>query len=366
MPDNNAVQNGKPDQSNAAATVADSVPPQWAGWFGVALTFLALIGFFAVAGTLPNNSLGFGALAGVAIISVSLTALIILSRAMGIADPSAALGLPSGSIRALLAIGLAVVFVAVASWTLGGLFDPTGRQVAQLTLASGEVGALQQRYPATDYMIVETQRPATGNAGSLSDVKVYLKRGVDQNLIDLAKQILTISATVLVTIIGFYFGSNSAADAARSVSDALKNAGAGANGASTTPTVTDPQQAANTIISIAAGIKAKLQAYGDDPMALLRRAIAGSTDSELTSALGVAQDQLTVLNAKANAIATDADRAKEAMAAAPSSDPAVVNSLKDRLGRLLADATAANHDFEQALAKFQEARTTILRKTAKG
>jgi hypothetical protein len=365
MPDN-GVQNGKPDQLNAAAAVADSVPARWAGWFGVALTFLALIGFFAIAGTLPNNSLGFGALAGVAILSVSLTALIILARAMGIADPSAALGLPSGSIRALLAIGLAVVFVAVASWTLGGLFDPTGRQVAQLTLPSSEVGALQQRYPVNDHMIFETQRQATGNAAPVSDVKVYLKRGVDQNLVDMAKQIVTISATVLVTIIGFYFGSNSASDAARSVSDALKKADADGDGAPDIPTITNPQEAANTIVSLASGTKAKLQTYGDDPMALLRKAIAGSTDPELTSALATAQDQLAVLSAKANAVATDADRAKEAMAAAASSDPVVVNQLKDRLGRLMADATAANHDFEQAFAKFQEVRNTILRKTAKG
>lgn len=360
------VQKGRPDQYSSAAAVGDSVPARWAGWFGVALTFLALIGFFAIAGALPNNSLGFGALAGVAIISVSLTALIILARAMGIADPSAALGLPPGSIRALLALGLAIVFVAVASWTLGGLFDPTGRQVAQLTLPSNEVGTLQQRYPATDYMTFETQRPATGDAGSLSEVKVYLKRGIDQNLVDLAKQILTVSATVLVTIIGFYFGSNSASDAARSVSDALKKAGTDGDGASGTPTIVNPQEAANTITSIASGTKAKLQAYGDDPMALLRKAIAGSTDPELTSALATAQDQLTVLNAKANATATDAARAKEAVAAAASSDPAVVNQLKNRLGRLMADATVANDDFEQAFAKFQEARNTILRKTAKG
>ena len=38
---------------------------------------------------------------------------------------------------------------------------------------------------------------------------------------DLAKQILTVSATVLVTIIGFYFGSNSAAEATRRVAEAL-------------------------------------------------------------------------------------------------------------------------------------------------
>jgi hypothetical protein len=361
-----AMADTRVQKSESAQAVAETaVPARWAGWFGVALTFLALIGFFAIASAIPNNSLGFAALAGVAIISVSITALIILARAMGIVNPSAALGLPSGSIRALLALGLAIVFVAVASWTLGGLFDQVGRQVAQLTLPSSDVGDLQQRYPANDYFIFETQRKAEGNAAPLSDVKVYMKHAVDQNLVDMAKQILTVSATVLVTIIGFYFGSNSASDAARTVTEALRT---GPDGAAETLTITDPQQAANTIGSIASAAKAKLQSYGDDPMALLRSAVAGSTDPELLSALATAQDQLTLLTAKGNAAATDADRAKEAAAAAAaaSSDSVALNQARDRLGRLMADATAANHDFEQALAKFRDARNTILRKTAKG
>jgi hypothetical protein len=107
---------------------------------------------------------------------------------------------------------------------------------------------------------------------------------------------------------------------------------------------------------------------GDDPIALLRRAITGAaSDAELTTALTTAQDQLAILSAKASAAATDADRAKEAAASvASSTDAAVVKQARDRLGQLMADASQANHDFEQALVKFQEARNTILRKTAKG
>jgi hypothetical protein len=362
------MSNGKAAQAQAdgGSTATDRVPAKWAGWFGVSLTFLALIGFVVIARALPSDSLGFGALAGVAILSVSLTSLIIIARAIGILDSSAALGLPSGSIRALLALGLAVVFVAVASWTLGGLFDPTGKLVAQVTRPSTELANLQQRYPASDFFIFETQQKAEGSSAPSSEFKVYMKRGVDQNLVDMAKQILTVSATVLVTIIGFYFGSNSAADAARAVSAALKDSGD--DGTTVAPAITDPQQAASTIASIAAATKAKLQSYGDDPMALLKRAVAGSTDSELMSALKTAQDQLAILSAKASAVSTDSDRAKEAAAAAAaaSTDSVAVKQAKDRLGQLMVDATAANHDFGQAWAKFQDARNTILRKTAKG
>jgi hypothetical protein len=347
-------------------TLMDSVSAQWAGWFGVALTFLALIGFLVIAGVLSNNSLGFAALAGVAIISVSLTALIILSRAVGITDTSAALGLPAGSIRALLALGLAIVFVAVASWTLGGLFDPVGRQVAEVTLPSSEFDALKSRYGEDQYLIVQTQHPASNNAAPVSDFKVYLKRAVDQNLVDFAKQILTIIATVLVTIIGFYFGSNSTADAARSVANAMRSADAVAGVDQSSAAPVNPEQSANAIASIASSTIAKLQALGEDPTDLLRRAIADATDPELRTALSTAQDQLTILTAKANAAATDAGRAKEATAAAAGSDAAAAQGGKDRLAQLMADAMAANQDFEEALARFKAARDTILRKTAKG
>ena len=86
----------------AAATVpTDSISAWWAGFFGATLTVLALLAFLFIAGFGQTNSLGFAALAGVGILSVSLIALIVLSRALGISTQSAALGLPPGSIRAM-------------------------------------------------------------------------------------------------------------------------------------------------------------------------------------------------------------------------------------------------------------------------
>ena len=105
--------------------------------------------------------------------------------------------------------------------------DPLGPLLTQVTVPADAKEAYLQRYPASDYIVGETQagsaQPsgAGANSPSMVTLKIYLKRKLDSTVSDLAKQILTISATVLVTIIGFYFGSNSAADAARSVKDAL-------------------------------------------------------------------------------------------------------------------------------------------------
>jgi hypothetical protein len=371
----------------AAVSATDSISPSSAGIYGAALTVVALIGlvaFFSVAGSGATDSLGFAALAGVGILSVSLIALIVLSRALGLSTPSAALGLPPGSIRALLALGLAIVFVAVASWTLGGLFDPVGPLVTQVTVPEKTKDAYIQRYPASDYIIGETQvGAAPGNAAGsdgsgLVTLKIYLKRRIDSTVFDLAKQILTISATVLVTIIGFYFGSNSAADAARTVKDTLAAAqsntdptddGSGSNGDQGPPLApADFQGTAATIASIAAATKSKVQALGDDPLKLLRDAIAGGgADAQLTSAIGSAQDAVSALTAQANAAATDAQRAKDAVASLPSGATAGQNAdLGNRLRQLLADANQANQTFEQKLQQFKNAQMSILKKTAKG
>jgi len=120
MPDHQTNADSQSEQGEQGVKTTDSVTALWAGWFGVLLIFAALATFLFLARSMSTNSLGFSALAGVAVLSVSITALIILSRAVGISDASAALGLPPGSIRALLALGLAIVFVAVASWTLAG------------------------------------------------------------------------------------------------------------------------------------------------------------------------------------------------------------------------------------------------------
>ena len=92
-----------------------AISPGAAGWFGAGLVGLALVGFVVVTMTTKVSSLGSAALAGTAILAIGLVALIVLSRAVGVVEPTAALGLPPGSIRALLALGLAIVLVSAAS-----------------------------------------------------------------------------------------------------------------------------------------------------------------------------------------------------------------------------------------------------------
>jgi hypothetical protein len=379
----------KASPADAPARGLDAITAVWAGRFGAGLTVAALAAFLLVMVLSPTDSLGFAALAGTAILSVGLIALIILSRAVGITEPNAALGLPHGSIRALLALGLAIVFVAVASWTLGGLFDPLGPLVTQVTVPSKDVANYRTWYPNSDYIFSETQlagpaksqgaQPAAGapdatrpsaDADAMVSLKIYLKRRAqDPNVFDLAKQILTISATVLVTVVGFYFGSNSAAEATRALKDTMGRPGTETAGAPDLPIKPDDlRKTTNAIASIAAATQSKLQGLGNDPIAPLVAAVKGAdVKGELATKLAAAQAALNALKKQASACASDAERANVAAASVhPDATPAQLKEISDRLQQLLNDATQANHGFEQKWTEFSDARNFILQKTAQG
>jgi hypothetical protein len=391
----------KPDQARSS----DGISGVMAGWFGVALTILALVALVVISGYSNKDSLGYAALTGTGILSIGLIALIVLSRAVGVIEPAAALGLPRGSIRALLALGLAIVFVSVASWTLGGLFDPVGSLVTEATVANDtERKAYWDRYPASDYIVRETKKLDSGAANKSTaptdaaktaptdavkkdattdaakndasfpkELKIYLKRpGAEQALLDLAKQILTISATVLVTIVGFYFGSSTSADAARTVGSIMSGSATGALGPGATKTVpTSSDELAklsSAIAAVAAGCSSRLQGLGADPIGLLRQAVSGAyADAELTRKLQAAQQLYADLKAKSAACEVDIARAKETMNGLPSgaSQPQIQQA-NERLKQLKADAEQANQEFEQKLTQFADARQYILQKTAKG
>jgi hypothetical protein len=350
-----------------------AISPGAAGWFGAGLVALALICFLIVNMSTQLNSLGSAALSGTAILAIGLVALIVLSRAVGIVEPSAALGLPHGSIRALLALGLAIVFVSVASWTLGGLFDPMGRLISEVRLPKTEVAAYRVRYPASEYITGETDVPPAssappGTAPTDVVVKVYLKRSVqDAGLLDLAKQILTISATVLVTVVGFYFGSNSSSEAARTLKSALAELQGGTAGPVTPE---DLIKIANEIAGVGTDVGKKMAALGSDPMAPLAAAVAGaSADAKdrMSSSLVAAQQLFDSLKAAQSDVIVKADRAKEVSAAVkPDSLSTDLLQSRDQLVALRTGVTETSRKFDQSLAAFTSARDAILQGTAKG
>lgn len=130
-----------------------------------------------------------GVLAALALVSIALTNL-------GVYDQKQALGLPAGSIRAIIAVGLIVFFVIFAIYYFQ-IINPT-RVITGLTPA--QVGNL-----TADQII------ATYHDGP-ETYAVVLQGVPSQASTDIAKQILTTLSTLVVAVSAFYFGTKSGAE----------------------------------------------------------------------------------------------------------------------------------------------------------
>jgi hypothetical protein len=356
----------KPVTPAAASMPAgqDSIAASSAGWLGAGLVVIGLVAFIvtiAITSSATATSLGFAAISGIALLSVTLVGIIVLTRAVGMADATQALALPQGSVRALLAFILAIVFVAVASWTLGGLFDPTGPLVAKDVAAPADVDEFLKPYQSDQYIIFKSAGP---DKDSKSTAAVYLRREAPQKeVVDLAKQIVTISATVLVTIVGFYFGSKSSSDAVKSANDGLvamrKAMSDASDDADPTEAASadDIAKAASAAGAIAAATAAKLQVLGNAPLDDLKQAVQQGKGGDVAkAALADAEASFATLTDRAKLCQDSGSKAAQLAAGAGALDQSGLNGARDKLKELLDAAVKANHEFEQAYAAFAAAK----------
>lgn len=116
--------------------------------------------------------------------------------ALDLADPTQALGLPEGSIRAVIALGLIVVFVISSLFLFGRLAE--GQTVVTAGLTSEQVAQI----PVAELM-KKDQDP--GSTPPTYTVTRHL--GPTRASEDFSRQLLTTISTLVVAIASFYFGS---------------------------------------------------------------------------------------------------------------------------------------------------------------
>jgi hypothetical protein len=283
-----------PDQLKRAARFG-------AGLMCVTLILIALLagGLFEINGGTAGYQppLAVAVLAGFVMLLVALAGLVLIFNALGLSDNTAALGLPAGSIRALLALGLVTVFVGVCSAELIGskTWDP-----------------------------------------------------------DTAKQMLAITATALTTIVGFYFGSNSANEAYSAANQTTNQ------DTPPTPATLDglTHQAAG-IKGIVDALQQKLAAV-EDPGP--DRIAEQNPDPASVAAL---RDSLAAVVAQITAAGVDRDRAAKLVADA-TADASKLETSSVAMQHYSADATKAQDAAEAALALYTKARDAMLAGLAKG
>jgi len=341
-------------------------------WIGTsAFFFLVLSSAYQVWKLMPTGNITAQTLSGVILVGLALVValvilLAIIYKVIGVENANEALGLPSGSIRALIAFCLVIMFISLAVFLYDGVSTPAEKSdmagVTQATIdkLKTQFDTVLPRMEMKDGVAVrDPAAPATCVDGKdkdgktvpatitpacfLYDVTYYSPRSKDSS--DFAKQIFTQLGTVFVTVIGFYFGSSTASAGVKT--------GVTAAGGPPQPTDTgstgvgQPLNDAIRADSDASKDLARIQAVSDnlsadgrqppaDPDKLKQAKALLDTNNaraaDIKTKLASAQDAA----AKFGTMSTDADNAAESAAVLKAS-----NDIKALAAQIKTDANTA-------------------------
>jgi hypothetical protein len=176
-------------------------------------------------------------LVGLALTVVFMAILAIIYSVMGVEDPKQALGLPEGSVRALLAFSLVLSFVCLAAFLFGEVNKNNqpveGKTLTRVTeaqladLKTNFVVASELAKDQTTGELLYEQVAAPDGKPPVNDLKhslytaTYYPKG-NKDAEDFAKQIFTTLATVFVSVVSFYFGSSVTSSAAAAAVKAVQ------------------------------------------------------------------------------------------------------------------------------------------------
>jgi hypothetical protein len=157
---------------------------------------------------LPENALPVLLISGTVFTLLSLALLAVVFNNLGLADSRYALGLPEGSIRAVIALLLILLFF------ISAVFLYSNGRVQKVNTLDPVSQATIDGIPATDIVGV---RPS-----EIDKTKFRVERRADTAVSDdLAQQLLTTISTLVVAVAAFYFGANSVQAARGAVGGAM-------------------------------------------------------------------------------------------------------------------------------------------------
>ena len=178
----------------------------------IVIAVLLIAGLVAFSGGLvewPEFGLPLLAVAGVVILLAILTVMVLIYKQLGLEDRNQALGLPEGTVRAIIALMLIVIFVITAVFLYFNLSDSPGVVLEGLT--ESQVDAI----PGNELIGREVELDDEGQPTDRFTVTVFKENRASE---DFAKQLLTMLSTLVVSISSFYFGSRAVAEAGTTAS----------------------------------------------------------------------------------------------------------------------------------------------------
>ena len=145
------------------------------------------------------------AITGVMALLVSLALVSLTFSLAGLSDRGEALGLPRGSVRAVISLSLIVLF-AITSFAFQSSFAGGVQKTEALT--EGEAAALRANLHGDELV-------ATLPSGDAQRPTVVVYRTGSRTAEDFARQVFTIVGTLMTAVASFYFGSRAAEGGSR-------------------------------------------------------------------------------------------------------------------------------------------------------
>lgn len=173
----------------------------WAGlsFFGLLLGGLVILMWGAILGRERDEEVLTVILASsLLLMLVAFTLVAMAFKRAGLADDTEALALPPGSVRALIAFVLLLIFAMMSIF----LFERVDRESE--TIEGVTAGQFEQLDLAT---VISAEVTATTPAGEPAVYTVLLERASNPAQQDLAKQLTTALITLVTALTAFYFGA---------------------------------------------------------------------------------------------------------------------------------------------------------------
>ena len=156
------------------------------------------------------------AIGGVVVLITILTTVAMTFSALQLTDPAQPLGLPDGSIRAVIALSLVVLFAIFTIFLYRGVF--VGGPKNTILLSEAEMGEFFKRAdhlreiratPAMD----KTDKLLTNSEGKPL-YEVNFREGETAASVDFAKHLVVLLGTLMTAVTSFYLGAGTATSAA--------------------------------------------------------------------------------------------------------------------------------------------------------
>jgi hypothetical protein len=139
---------------------------------------------------------------GVIALIVALSFTAVIFKSLGLADKTQSLGLPEGSVRAVIALSLILIFMMSSIFLYWQVEEKEG------SIPYISIGVTQEqinKMPQEE--IVSIVRSGTTKDGEMVFNVTRLVKDSNKTSEDIAKQIITTVSTLVVAVAGFYFGT---------------------------------------------------------------------------------------------------------------------------------------------------------------